>query len=459
MSLLIQNGEVVTAEGRAFADILCEGETIVSIERHLPKPAGAEVVDAAGCYVFPGFIDPHVHAYLPLKDFCSKADYASTSRAALIGGTTFFFDFCGASRDETPLEALARWNDMSRGNSACDFSYHMTVARFDPRMAEQLAAVVQRGIPSFKVYLAYQGVLDLGDAELLQVLTLAKKLGALTLAHCENAGTIAARQQELLAEGKTGPEWHEPSRPSSVEADGVRHFLEFAGRAGASAYVVHLSCAEALQQAEAARQRGVRVHIETMPHYLLLDRTYAERPHFEGAKYVLSPPLRDKSNQPVLWAALARGAIETVGTDHCPFDFEGQKTLGRDCFTKIPNGIGGIEDRINLLHTYGVLEGRLDLSTLVAVASSNPAKLFGLYPRKGALQVGSDADLVVYDPAHPGVISARTQSTQVDYNPYEGFAVRGRPRVVTVRGEIAVRDGVFVGDAGRGRFTSREASL
>ncbi len=458
MALLIKNGEVVTADGRFMADVLCKGDVIAQVAPKISAPPGATVIDAGGQYVFPGFIDPHVHAYLPLKRTPTKSDYPSASRAAVVGGTTCFLDFCGGlGKDEFPLEALTRWEEESRGRSACDFSWHMTVAHFDEERARQLREAVRRGITSFKVYLAYKGALDLSDPELAGVFDLARELGVLTLAHCENADAIARLQQQLLAEGKTGPEWHYHSRPPGIEAEGVRHFLAFAEKAGAPAYVVHLSCEEALQAALEARRRGVQVHIEGMTHYLLLDKTYAERPDFEGAKYVLSPPLREKENQAILWEALERGVIETVGTDHCPFDFQGQKTLGRGDFTKIPNGIGGVEERINLLFTHGVLEGRMELSSLVRAASTLPARIFGLYPRKGTIQPGSDADLVVYDPEYRGVISARTQQISCDYNPYEGVAIRGRPSTVIVRGEIAAQDGRFTGDPGRGRFLPRRA--
>jgi dihydropyrimidinase len=263
-------------------------------------------------------------------------------------------------------------------------------------------------------------------------------------------------QHKLLAEGKTGPEWHHDSRPPIVEAEGVHHLMTFAELTDAHVYIVHLSCAEALQAALAAKARGVKVWAETLIQYLLLDKTYAERPNFEGAKYVMSPPLRDRSNQDVLWNALRDGVISTLATDHAPFDFATQKRMGEKDFTKIPSGIPALEDRVNAFYTYGVKRGRLDLPRFVDAASTQAAKLFGLYPRKGAIQPGSDADLVVYDPNYRGTLSVKTQTMNVDYNPFEGMAIEGRPHIVTVRGQVAARDGKFVGQAGRGRFLQRE---
>lgn len=458
MSLLVRNGEIVTAKERFRADILCEKERIAQIGSGLAAPPGADVVDASGRYVFPGFVDPHVHVYLPLKTMCSKDTYETASRAALLGGTTCIIDFCSPDRGQAPLDALRTWDEKSVGRSACDYAYHMAVTGFSADIERQLRETVRRGITSFKIYLAYKESVGIADADLEQVLKLARELGVVVMGHCEDAEAIDRLQKQLLAEGKTGPEWHYHSRPPAIEAAGTKHFLEMAGRAGAAAYVVHLSCAEALREALAARERGVRARVETLTSFLLLDKSYAERPDFEAAKYVVSPPLREKKNQEALWRALADGSISTVGTDHAPFDFEGQKSLGRNDFTKIPNGMPTLQDRVNLLFTYGVKAGRLDVHRFVDAASTQPARIFGLFPRKGTIQVGSDADLVVYDPDWTGTISARTHAMNVDYNPFEGWEVRGRPHVVTVRGEIAVRDGEFVGRPGRGRFLVRKAA-
>jgi dihydropyrimidinase len=455
MGLLIQNGEIVTATDRYKADIWCEGETITKIGPDLEVPPGAEVIDASGKFVFPGFIDPHTHIYLPFMGTYAKDTYATGTRAALIGGTTTIFDMCCPGGSEDAREGYELWRAKAEGEAACDYSMHMGVTRFDEASAAQLESIVAEGVASFKVFLAYKGALGIEDAELYQALALARKLGVITTAHCENATLVAARQQELLAAGKTGPEFHYVSRPPAVEAEGVQHLMSFARQTGAHIYIVHLSCEEALRAALQARQSGVHVWIETLIQYLLLDKTHAELPDFEGAKFVMSPPLREKRNQEILWHGLRTGLVDTVATDHAPFDFHQQKAMGREDFTKIPNGIPSLEDRVNLLYTHGVAAGRIDLNTFVSVASTHAAKIFGLYPRKGAIQVGSDADLVVYDPNYRGQISAAKQSMNVDYSAFEGWELAGRPAVVTVRGEVAVRDGKFVGQPGRGRFLSR----
>lgn len=455
MSLLIKNGEIITGDARFVADIWCEGETITRIGTDLAAPASAEVIDASGKYVFPGFIDPHTHIYLPFMGTVAKDTYETATRAALVGGTTTVFEMCCPSRTTEPAEGFATWLAQAEGRAACDYSFHMGVTKFDAASEHQLREIAAAGVQSFKIFLAYKGAFGIDDDELYRTLKLARELGVVVTAHCENETLIAHRQRELLERGITGPEGHHESRPPAVEAEGVHHLMTFAGQTGASVYIVHLSCREALDEAVRARLAGVDVRVETLIQYLTLDKTFAERPNFEGAKYVMSPPLRDRSNQDVLWNGLRQGLIDTVGTDHAPFDFVGQKPLGKDDFTRIPNGIPALEDRINLLYTYGVKRGKLDLHQFVNVASTNAAKIFNLFPRKGAIQPGADADLVVYDPAWRGKISAARQWMNVDYSAFEGWEIEGRPAVVTVRGEVAVREGRFVGTVGRGRFLKR----
>ena len=454
ITLLIQNGEIVTDGKRFRADVLVDGETIAQIGEHLSVPEGATVIDASGKFVFPGFIDPHVHIHLPFMGTFAKDTHATGSQAALIGGTTTFIEMLAPAGSEDLMDGWRTWTGMAEGNSACDYSFHIGVTRWDEETEATLRELVGQGMTSFKVFLAYKGAFGIDDHALYQVCRLAAELGVVVTAHCENADLVAELQQKLLAEGKTGPEWHEPSRPESVEAEGTAHFATFVEMTGARGYVVHLSNARALQAALDARARGVKLDVEVVIPHLTLDRTYAERPGVEGAKYVMSPPLREKGNQPKLWAALERGDIATVATDHCPFDVD-QKRMGDGNFTKIPNGIPAIEDRVNVLYTQGVSRGNLSLERFVDAASTRAAQIFGLYPRKGSVQVGADADLVIYDPTYRGTISAQTSHMNNDYSGFEGWEIDGRPEVVTVRGQIAVQGGDFVGDPARGQLLRR----
>ena len=455
MPLLIRNADIVNADSRSRADIYIHDETITQIGTNLEVPAGAEVIDATDKLVFPGFIDPHVHIYLPFMSTFAKDTHDTGSIAALVGGTTTFIEMCCPSRNDDALESYHLWKSKAEGHSACDYTFHMAVTRYDDRTEAQLREIVADGIASFKIFLAYKNFFGVDDGEMYQTLTLGRKLGVIVTAHCENAELVGRLQQLLLAEGKTGPEWHEPSRPESVEAEGTHRFATFLENTGAAGYIVHLSCDGALRAAMAAKSRGVRLWIESVLPHFLLDKTYAERGGVEAMKHIMSPPLRDKRNQKILWDALAQGFIDTVGTDHCPFDTS-QKMLGEHAFTQIPNGIPGIEDRVNLLYTCGVSRGSLDLHRFVDAASTRAARLFGLFPRKGTIAVGSDADLVIYDPQYRGTISAKTQFTNCDYSGFEGMEIDGRPAIVTARGRVQVRQGIFVGEPGRGRLLKRE---
>ena len=455
MPLLIRNADIVTADSRSHGDIYIENETITRIGTNLEAPPGTEIVDAAGKLVFPGFIDPHVHVYLPFMATFAKDTHETASIAALIGGTTTYIEMCCPSRLDDALEGYRLWKSKAEGNSACDYSFHMSVTKFEDATEAQLRAIVADGIASFKIFLSYKNFFGVTDDEMYQAMRLAKKLGVIVTAHCENAELVSRLQEMLLAQGRTGPEWHEPSRPESVEAEGTGRFATFLENTGAAGYVVHLSSKPALDQAMHAKARGVRLWIESVLPHFLLDKTYAERPGVEGMKHVMSPPLRERRNQKILWDALAKGFVDTVGTDHCPFDTS-QKMLGADAFTQIPNGIPGIEERVNLLYTYGVKRGPLDLHRFVDAASARAARIFGLFPRKGTIAVGSDADLVVYDTAFRGRLSAAAQHSNCDYNGFEGMEIEGRPAAVTVRGKIQVREGRFVGERRRGRMLKRE---
>jgi dihydropyrimidinase len=455
MALLIRNGEIVTADTRYRADIFVENETITEIGTDLEGPPGTEVIDAAGKYVFPGFIDPHVHIYLPFMATYAKDTQQTASIAALIGGTTTWIEMCCPSRLDDALAGYQLWKSKAEGNSACDYTFHMSVTKFEDQTEGQLREIVADGISSFKIFLAYKNFFGVDDAEMYRTMTLARKLGVIVTAHCENAELVAQLQQVLITQGKTGPEWHEPSRPEAVEAEGTHRFAAFLETTGATGYVVHLSCEPALQMAARARQRGTKLWIESVIPHFILDKTYAERPGVEGMKHVMSPPLRDKRNQKVLWDALSVGQIDTVGTDHCPFDTT-QKLLGKDAFTQIPNGIPGIEERVNLLYTYGVKRGNLDIHRFVDAASTKPAKLFGLFPRKGTIAVGSDADLVIFDPNEQQVISVKTHHMRVDYSMFEGIQIKGVAKTVLSRGRPVIDAGQFVGRPGNGQFLRRQ---
>ncbi|MGB8321879.1 MAG: dihydropyrimidinase [Candidatus Acidiferrum sp.] len=455
MSLLIRNAEIVNVGSRVRGDIYIENETIIRIGKDLQAPPDAEIVDAKCQPVFPGFIDPHVHIYLPFMATFAKDTHETGSIAALIGGTTTYIEMCCPNRSDDALAGYHLWKSKAEGKSACDYAFHMSVTKFAAETESQLRQIVADGTASFKIFLAYKNFFGVDDGEMYQTLELAKRLGVITTAHCENAELVARLQLKLLSEGKIGPEWHEPSRPESVEAEGTGRFATFLENTGATGYVVHLSCEPALHAALAAKKRGVKISVESVLPHFLLDKTYAERPGVEGMKHVMSPPLRAKHNQDVLWHALAAGSVDTVGTDHCPFDTE-QKLLGKDSFVSIPNGIPSIEDRVNLLYTHGVKRGRIDLDRFVDSASTRAAKLFGLFPRKGTIAVGSDADLVIYDTNYRGKVSAKTQHVNNDYSGFEGMDIEGRPSVVTVRGKIQVRDGKFVGERGRGKMLKRE---
>ena len=458
MALLIRGGRIITPTEDYTADIYAEHETITRIEPKIDDKlvaADAAIVDARGKYVFPGFIDPHVHIYLPFMGTYAADDYESASKAALVGGTTTLIEMICPGPSDEPVAAFELWKNKAEGLAAVDYTFHMSVVRFEEHIRDQFREIVKAGVASFKVFLAYKGTLNLSDEHLFAAMQFAKNLGVIVTAHCENADAIDALQRSLLAAGKTGPEWHGPSRPPIVEADGVHHLCTFAELLGTHIYVVHTSCAPALQAALAARQRGVHVWVESVIPHFVLDETYAEQPDFGGSRYVMSPPLRAKPNQDVLWNGVKTRQISTIATDHAPFRTD-QKRMGVDAFTRIPNGIPSVQERVDLVHTCGVAAGRLGLQTMVDACSTQAAKLFGLYPRKGAIQLGSDADLVVYDPSYRGKFSKECSYSKVDYNAYEGWEQKGRASAVTVRGKVQVRDGEFVGTIGRGVFLKRE---
>jgi dihydropyrimidinase len=457
--MLIKKGRVITSASDRVADVLVEGETIARIAESIDPASspGVEVIDASGKYVFPGFIDPHVHIHLPFMGTNAIDDHASATRAALAGGTTTVIEMICPGPSDEPRAAFEEWKGLAEAGACCDYSFHLSVVRFDELAKQQVRDLVaNEGVASFKVFLAYKGALDIADEQLFELMEIATELGVIITAHCENAEAVDAMQKRLIADGRTGPEWHEPSRPRCVEADGVGHLCAFAELTGAHVYIVHTSCRAAVEQAMQARARGVNVFVEAVAPHLVLDKTFAERGDFEGAKYVMSPPLRDAQEHAHLWKALASRDMLTIGTDHAPFNFRGQKDMGREAFTLIPNGIPGVQERVDLIHTHGVCGGHIDLQTMVDACSTQAARIFGMYPRKGEIAPGSDADLVIYDPAYEGVFTQSESESQTDYSGYEGMPRRGRAEIVTLRGRIVARDGRYVGGDGGGQYIGRE---
>ena len=448
---------VASADGEYMSDLRIDGERVALLGLDIAEP-GDEVVDVSGCYILPGGIDVHTHFDLPLGDGTRTADsFATGTRAAIAGGTTTILDYATQFRGETLKEGLANWHALADGNCRCDYGFHMAITEWNDSVKAELPDVIAAGVTSFKMYMAYKGNLQVEDGVIYQALRELKKLGGLLCAHCENGDVIVERVSELLAAGKTGPEFHPLSRPQEVETEAVDRLLMMAKLVDAPVYVVHTSAAPSMDRIVLAKMEGVRAFAETCPQYLYLDDELYAKDGFEAAKYVCAPPLRAKFNQPGLWAALQNGLADVIATDHCSFNFAGQKDRGRDVFTKIPNGTPGVEHRMPLMYG-GVAEGRIDLAQMVALCSTNPAKIFGLYPKKGVVAPGSDADLVILDPQGETFITAATQYQNVDYTPYEGFCLHGAIRSVYLRGTPLYADGAFLMDEPVGRYVGRGAS-
>jgi dihydropyrimidinase len=456
-SILIQNGTVVTAERTAAADILVEGDKIRDIAPSLSVQNADRVIDAAGLLLLPGGIDVHTHLDMPFGGTTSSDDFETGTRAAAFGGTTTIIDFAIQAKGTRMRDALDTWWKKADGRAAIDYGLHMIVTDLGEAGLDDMDSMVADGVASFKLFMAYPGVLMVDDATIFQALSRTAKNGALICMHAENGGVIDVIVRRALAEGKTAPINHALTRPVTAESEAVHRAIALAEMAGAPVYIVHLSSEDALNQVREARDRGLPAFAETCPQYLLLSMEELARPGFEGAKYVFTPPLREKHHPPKLWDGLKNDQLQVVSTDHCPFCFEDQKSLGKDDFTKIPNGGPGIENRLQLLFHHGVNLGRLSLNRFVELVATTPAKLFGLYPRKGTLAPGSDADIVIWDPGANHIISAKTHHMRVDYSMFEGFEVQGNAKVVMSRGEVVVEDGRFLGRAGRGAYLKRAA--
>ena len=452
---IIANGTVVTASDTYPADIGISDGKINAIAVSLPREQGKKIIDAKGKYVFPGGIDVHTHLDMPFGGTTSSDDFETGTRAALFGGTTTLIDFAIQGKGQTLRTALDTWMEKASKRAIADYAFHCIVTDLPPARMEEMNEVVREGITSFKLFMAYPGVLMLDDASIFKALRTASKNGAMICMHAENGSAIDVIVQQALAEGKTAPKYHALTRPTTAEAEAVGRAVALAEMAGAPLYIVHLSCNDALEKVREARDRGLPVYAETCPQYLYLSIENFDVPGFEGAKYVFTPPLREKWHQEKLWQGLKHDHLQVVSTDHCPFCYKEQKELGKGDFTKIPNGGPGIEHRMSLVYSGGVAAGRFGVNRFVELVSTTPAKLFGLYPRKGAIAVGSDADLVVFDPKRKHTISAKTHHMRVDYSMFEGIQVTGMPDVVLSRGRVMVEGDQFHGKAGSGNFLKR----
>jgi dihydropyrimidinase len=457
MRTLVRNGTVVTSSRTDRADILIVDERIHEISSRLPETAADRVLDATGMLVLPGGIDVHTHLDMPFGGTTSSDDFETGTKAAAFGGTTTLIDFAIQPKGTRMRDALDTWWKKADGKASIDYGLHMIVTDLGDAGLEDMDDMVREGVASFKLFMAYPGVLMVDDATIFKALSQTAKNGALVCMHAENGGVIDVIVQRALAEGKKAPIYHALTRPARAEAEAVHRAIAMAEISGAPVYIVHLSSEDALNEVREARDHGVPAFAETCPQYLLLTIDELARPGFEGAKYVFTPPLREKHHLDQLWKGLRDDHLQVVSTDHCPFCFKDQKTLGIDDFTKIPNGGPGIENRLQLIYHHGVNENRISLNRFVELVATTPAKLFGLYPRKGEIAPGSDADLVIWDPEAEHVITAATHHMRVDYSMFEGFRVKGNARTVLSRGEVIVDGGRFLGRAGRGCYLRRQA--
>jgi dihydropyrimidinase len=457
MKTLLKNGHIVTAVDSYAADILVDGTTVALIGKDLSGIVGSpdRTIDATGKLVIPGGIDPHTHMDLPFGGTSASDDFETGTRAAAFGGTTTIIDFAVQYRGQALNEALDAWFAKAQGKACIDYGFHMIVTDLPDQRLPELKTLINQGVSSFKLFMAYPGVFLVDDGTIFKAMTTAGEAGGLICMHAENGVVIDVLVKRALAEGKTAPKYHALTRPTKAEAEGVHRAIAIAEMAHSPVYIVHLSCYDALREVQAARDMGLPAFAETCPQYLFLDHSYYEQDGFEGAKYVMTPPLRDKSNQEALWNGLRGNDLQVISTDHCPFCFKEQKELGRDDFSKIPNGGPGVENRMSLIYDGGVAQKRISLNRFVELTSTAAAKIFGLFPKKGTIAVGSDADIVIFDPNREQTISAKTHHMRVDYSAYEGRRVKGVTETVIVGGQVLVENGEFKGKAGNGRFLKR----
>src|SRR5436190_12957026 len=454
---LIKNGTVVTATDQYKGDVLIEDEKIALVGTTIDVQAD-KAIDASGKYVLPGGIDVHTHLDMPFGGTTSADDFESGTTAAAFGGTTSIVDFAIQYRGQTLHHAMETWAKKAEGKAVIDYGFHMIITELTDQVEGEMDALVRQGITSFKLFMAYPGVFMLDDGSIFKALLRTGKNGGTICMHAENGGVIDVLVQRALAEGKPAPKYHALTRPARAEAEATHRAIALAEIADVPIYIVHLSAAEALEMVTEARDRGLPAYAETCPQYLFLSYDNYEEPGFNGAKYVMSPPLREKWHQDVLWTGLAKNDLQVISTDHCPFCMSEQKELGKDDFSKIPNGAPGIETRLTLVHNGGVRAGRISLNRFVELCSTTPAKMFGLFPRKGTIAVGSDADIVIFDPDATQTLGVKTLHMRVDYNPYEGTVVHGAPAFVVSQGNVIIEGDKFVGKKGAGRFIKRGPS-
>lgn len=457
MRTLIKNGHIVTAVDSYIADLLIDGETVAMIGKDLSAVIGAvdKTIDATAKLVIPGGIDPHTHMDLPFGGTSSSDDFETGTRAAAFGGTTTIIDFAVQYKGQALNEALDVWFQKAEGKAATDYGFHMICTDLPDERLPELKGMMDQGVSSFKLFMAYPGVFLVDDGTIFKAMTAAGEHGGLICMHAENGVIIDVLVKRALAAGHTAPKYHALTRPTKAEAEGVHRAIAIAEMANSPVYIVHLSCHDALKEVQNARDLGLPAYAETCPQYLLLDYSLYEKPEFEGAKYVMTPPLRDIENQEKLWKGLRTDDLQVISTDHCPFCMKEQKELGRDDFSKIPNGGPGVEHRMSLIYHHGVTKGRIDLNRFVELTSTAAAKIFGLFPKKGTIAVGSDADIVIFDPNREQTISAATHHMRVDYSAYEGWTVKGVTEVVLSRGSVIVENGEWKGKAGGGQFLKR----